>query len=90
MFESAPEIFDRLRLSLESVGYNFPVIGFSRDSDTIISSEGWDYAKIIAKKNGPKLAQFILDLQDNCPQTKIRLVAHSLGARVVLSSLKSL
>jgi len=90
MFENAPEIFDRLRLSLESVGYKFPVIGFSWDSDTQISSDGWDYAKIIAKKNGPKLAQFILDLQDNCPQTKIRLIAHSLGARVVLSSLKSL
>lgn len=89
-FENAPEIFDRLRLSLESVGYNFPVIGFSWDSDTKISSDGWDYAKIIAKKNGPKLAQFILDLQDNCPQTKIRLIAHSLGARVVLSSIKSL
>ena len=90
MFENAPEIFDRLRLSLDSVGYKFPVIGFSWDSDTKISSDGWYYAKIIAKKNGPKLAQFILDLQDNCPQTKIRLIAHSLGARMVLSSLKSL
>ena len=31
-FENAPEIFDRLRLSLESIRYNFPVIGFSWDS----------------------------------------------------------
>jgi|SRR5215212_2158550 len=90
MFESAPEVFDRARLSLESMGYTFPVIGFSWDSDTEISPNGWYYAKIIAKENGPKLAQFILDLKDNCPQTKIRLIAHSLGARVVLSSLDSL
>ncbi len=90
MFENAPEIFDRLKLSLASVSYTFPVIGFSWDSDTEITSAGWDHAKIIAKKNGPKLAQFILDLQDNCPQAKIRLIAHSLGASVVLSSIKSL
>jgi len=90
MFENAPEIFDRLRLSLETVGYKFPVIGFSWDSDTEISADGWDKAIKIAKNNGPKLAQFVLDLQENCPQTKIRFIAHSLGARVVLSSLHAL
>ena len=90
MFENAPEIFDRLRLSLETVDYKFPVIGFSWDSDTEISPEGWDNAIKIARNNGPKLAQFVLDLQENCPQTKIRLIAHSLGARVVLSGLHAL
>jgi hypothetical protein len=90
MFVSAPEVFDRAKLSLQSRGYTFPVIGFSWDSDTEISPDGWDYAKIITKKNGSKLAQFILDLKDNCAQTDIRLVAHSLGARVVLSSLDNL
>jgi hypothetical protein len=90
MFENGPEIFDRARLALNSAGYAFPVIGFSWDSDTEVSPSGWHYANIIAKKNGPKLAQFIFDLQENCPQTKIRLIAHSLGARVVLSSLNSL
>ena len=90
MFENAPEIFERAKLSLENSDYTFPVIGFSWDSDTTISSQGWDYAKIIAKENGPKLAKFILDLKDNCTQTKIRLIAHSLGARVALSSLDSL
>jgi esterase/lipase superfamily enzyme len=63
------------------MAYTFPVIGFSWDSDTEISQDGWNYAKKIAKENGPKLAQFILDLKNNCPQTKIRLIAHSLGAR---------
>jgi len=90
MFENAPEIFDRLRLSLETVGYKFPVIGFSWDSDTEISPDGWYNAIKTAKNNGPKLAQFVLDLQENCPQTKIRLIAHSLGARVVLSGLHAL
>ncbi len=92
MFENAPEIFERAKLSLENSGYTFPVIGFSWDSDTNIDTEGegWNYAKIIAKENGPKLAKFILDLKDKCTQTKIRLIAHSLGARVVLSSLDSL
>ena len=90
MFENAPEIFERAKLSLENSGYTFPVIGFTWDSHTTISSQGWDYAKIIAKENGPKLAEFILDLKEKCTQTKIRLVAHSLGARVVLSSLDSL
>jgi len=90
MFENAPEVFDRLKMSLEDVEYNSPVIGFSWDSDTTISSQGWDYAKIIAKENGPKLAKFILDLKEKCTQTKIRLIAHSLGARVALSSLDSL
>lgn len=90
MFENAPEIFDRLRLSLETVGYTFPVIGFSWDSDTEISPDGWDNAIKIARNNGPKLAQFVLDLQENCPQTEIRLIAHSLGARIVLSSLHAL
>ncbi len=90
MFENAPEVFDRAKLSLENRAYTFPVIGFSWDSDTAISAQGWNHAKIIAKENGPKLAKFILDLKDNCTQTKIRLIAHSLGARVVLSSLDSL
>lgn len=90
MFENVPEIVDRARLSLESLEYMFPVIGFSWDSDTEISSSGWNYAKIIPKENGPKLAQFILDLKESCPQTEIRLIAHSLGAMVILNSLDSL
>jgi hypothetical protein len=65
-------------------------IGFSWDSNTPIPPPGWETAKIIAKKNGPKLAKFIFDLKDKCPDTDVRLIAHSMGARVVLSSLESL
>ena len=90
MFENAIESFDRARLSLESLGYAFPVIGFSWDSDTSLSQSGWQSAKLIAIENGPKLAQFIVDFKERCPQTVVRIIAHSLGARAVLGSLDSL
>lgn len=90
MFENAIEASDRARLTLGSLGYTFPVIGFSWDSDTELSESGWQSAKIIAKENGPKLAQFMVDFKERCPQTTVRAIAHSLGARVVLSSLDSL
>ena len=90
MFENAPEVFDRLKMSLEDVVYDYPVVGFSWDSDTQIDGQGWNIAKLIAKENGPKLAQFVLDFKIQCPDTEVRLVAHSLGARVALSSLDSL
>ena len=89
-FEDAIEIFDRARMSLADLNYEIPLIGFSWDSDTPISPPGWETAKIIAKKNGPKLAEFVYDLKEKCPTTAIRLIAHSMGARVVLSSLDSL
>src|SRR5215211_8410044 len=82
---------------LKDVGYNSSLIGFSWDSDTKIDfdGEGWNIAKIIAKGNGPKLAQFLLDLKNYCIEhsnnnIEIRLVGHSLGSRVILSALNSL
>ena len=56
---------------------------------------GWTTAKEIANENGPKLAQFILDYKDSCKQQQnsdvnISLIGHSLGSRVILSSLASL
>jgi alpha/beta hydrolase family protein DUF900 len=88
--ENALEIFDRTRISLAALNYEIPLIGFTWDSDTPISQPGWETAKMIAKENGPKLAKFIFDLKDKCPETDVRLIAHSMGARVVLSSLDSL
>ena len=95
--ENAEEIFERLNMSLRDVGYNYPLIGFSWDSDTTIDIEGkgWNIAKVIAKENGPKLAQFLLGLKNYCIEhyennIEIRLVGHSLGSRVILSALDSL
>ncbi|MGZ5510295.1 MAG: hypothetical protein ACXWFC_07445 [Nitrososphaeraceae archaeon] len=93
--ENAYEVFERLKMSLENVGYTYPLIGFSWDSDTEILPSGWEYAKLIAKGNGPKLAQFLLDLKNYCIEhhdnnIEIRLVGPSLGSRVILSSFDSL
>ena len=52
--------------------------------------EGWNIAKIIANKNGPLLAKFIIGYKEICPDDEIRLIAHSLGSRVTLSALQSL
>ena len=73
VFENAIEASDRAKLSLESLGYTFPVIGFSWDSDTDLSENGWRNAEIIAKENGPKLAQFTVDLKDVLKQSSALL-----------------
>jgi hypothetical protein len=95
--ENADEIFERLNMSIKNAGYNYPVVGFSWDSDTTldIEGDGWNIAKLIAKENGPKLAQFLLGLKNYCIEhydnnIDIRLVGHSLGSRVILSALDSL
>ena len=94
--EDSSEIFDRARMSLAHNHYTNPLVGFSWDSNTKISIDGsgWNIGKLIAKHNGPKLAQFILDYMNTCKQhnqdTKIRLISHSMGARVILSALESL
>ena len=86
----AKERLDRVKMSLEKNNYTHPLVGFSWDSDT-----EWNAAQFLAKWNGPKLADYTVGLMDNCKQhhgkdIKIRLIGHSLGARVILSSLDSL
>jgi hypothetical protein len=70
--------------------YNIPVIGFSWDSNTVINPSGWTIAKSIAKQNGPKLAKFLTDFKTKCPNHNIRIIAHSLGAKVVENALINL
>lgn len=81
---------------LSRLGYHFPVIGFSYDSNTI-GAHLLKYAKralsagqIIAKKNGRNLAMFIEDFKSVSPKTKIRLMGHSLGSQVILSTVEYL
>jgi hypothetical protein len=86
----AQERFDRVRLSLENNSYYIPLVGFSWPSDT-----PWVAAKLVAEENGPKLANFTSDLVSICKErqnmdVKVRLIGHSLGARVILSSLDNL
>ena len=86
----AKERLDRVKMSLEKNNYTHPLVGFSWDSDI-----EWNAAQFLAKWNGPKLADYIVGLMDNCKQhhdkdIKIRLIGHSMGARIILSSLDSL
>jgi len=81
---------------LRALGYQYPVIGYSYDANT----KGAHLKKTelhairvgqkIAKKNGRNLAKFILDFKKQNPTTKIRLMGHSLGSEVILSSLQNL
>lgn len=54
-----------------------------------MSKQGWRIAKEIANGNG-QLAQVILDYKGICPNDDVRLIAHSLVARVKLAALHSL
>ena len=51
---------------------------------------GWAVAKSIADQNGSKLAKFLSDYKINYPNDNIRIVAHSLGAKIVESALINL
>ncbi len=80
------------RNRLHKLGYSHPVIGFSYDSNTtgahLITHVKHAFAigQIIAKKNGRNLGKFIEDFKITSPKTKIRLIGHSLGSRVILST----
>jgi hypothetical protein len=86
----AEEQTERVFLSLLSSAYNIPVIGFSWDSNTAKNPMGWGIAKLIANQNGQNLANFVLNFKDECPNNDLRIIAHSLGSRVVLSAIQSL
>ncbi|MGN6559500.1 MAG: alpha/beta hydrolase [Candidatus Nitrosocosmicus sp.] len=91
----AMEQTQRVFLSLQKSGYDIPLIGFSWDSNTplslsdlSISKKGWNMAKDIANYNGQILGKFIVDFKKACPNDKVRIIAHSLGARVTLSAIQ--
>lgn len=84
------------RQRLWQLGYAHPVVGFSYDSNI----KGAQYKShernatrigvMIAKKNGKNLAKFIINVKKRSPNTRIRLVGHSLGSQVILSALAAL
>jgi len=83
----ATEQTERVKMSLNNNSYYNPVIGFSWDSNT---PKGASTVETIAKQQGPKLAHFILDFKNKCPESNIRMISNSMGARVTLSTLVSL
>ena len=78
------------------LGYHFPVVGFSYDSNTTgahllkYAKHAFSTGQIIAKKNGRNLAMFVEDFKSISSETKIRLMGHSLGSQVILSAIDHL
>ena len=81
---------------LKALHYNHPVIGYSYDSNTAgvqyksTAISALKTGVVIAKKNGRNLSKFILDMKSKNPSQKIRLMGHSLGAQVILSTVQAL
>ena len=81
---------------LRALGYRYPVIGYSYDANTkgahLKKSElhAIRVGQKIAKKNGRNLSKFIIDFKKQNSTTKIRLMGHSLGSEVILSTLQNL
>ena len=98
--QKAEEQYNRLKDSyleaLEAVDPTIqpmPVVLYSWDSNTAfdIQGNGWRMAKGIADNNGRFLANSILNLSNECnSNVGIHIIAHSLGARVVLNALADL
>ncbi|NQV39301.1 MAG: DUF726 domain-containing protein [Nitrosopumilus sp.] len=81
---------------LRKLGYAHPVIGYSYDSNTTgahlikHAKHALAVGQKIAIKNGKNLGKFIEDFKVTSPKTKIRLMGHSLGSQVILSTLEYL
>lgn len=81
---------------LSRLGYSYPVIGYSYDSNPIgahlkkHAKRALTAGQTIAKKNGRNLSLFIQDFKSKSPHTKIRLMGHSLGSQVILSTIEHL
>ena len=81
---------------LKSLNYRHDVVGYSYDSNIAgvqYKSTALSALKVgvlIAKKNGKNLSKFITDIKSENPSIKIRLMGHSLGAQVILSTIQFL
>jgi len=81
---------------LKYLKYPHDVVGYSYDSNTAgvqYKSTALHALKVgvtIAKKNGKNLSKFIKDIKSKNPSIKIRLMGHSLGAQVILSTIQTL
>jgi len=89
----AREVFEKLAESLEKNGYEQPVVGYQwdadRDSEFGEQLSWWD-TEDIADRNGSRLASFVDEYLSATDDTTVRLAAHSLGTRVLLSALSEL
>jgi hypothetical protein len=86
----ASEQLDRVKMSLEKSNYSTTLIGFNWGSNI-----DWVPAKELTKDQGEKLSKFVSDYKDTCKnkqdiKSDVRLLGHSMGARVILNALDEL
>jgi pimeloyl-ACP methyl ester carboxylesterase len=85
--------FGLARESLSHNGYEGAVVGFSWDGATNwdpFGATGYRIAKHNAVANGPKLARFLIDLQERNPGASIRVIGYSMGARLAAEAVLAL
>ncbi len=93
---SAVTKFEIAKKRLVELRYKYPVIGFSYDANTKgahikkCERKALNTGKLIARKNGKNLSQFIIDFKRANPSAKIRLMGHSLGSNVIQSTVSFL
>ncbi len=87
--KKANEKFATAVQELSQQTYSGRYVGYSWDAD-IGKSWEWDGPREVANRNGTHLAQFLVDLRNACMNSRLHLLGHSLGARVVLSALNVL
>ena len=68
--------------ALAANGYGGTVVGFSWNGDV-----DFEAAEQSANLNGKILANVLLEIKEICPDTKLHLIGHSLGARVIMVAL---
>lgn len=91
--QGALEKFKIAKKRLRQLGYKYPIVGFSYDSNVkgvqykSHEREATKIGQLIAKKNGMNLARFIIDIKKKYPHIKIQLMGHSLGSEIILSAL---
>ncbi|WP_158057723.1 twin-arginine translocation signal domain-containing protein [Halorussus halophilus] len=89
--QDARDKIQQAETELTGSGYDGTVVGYTWDNDVGGGADyGWGEAQTAAQNNGLKLAQFAVDLKYYCPNVSLRFASHSLGAQVLLSSLRSL
>jgi len=84
--ETARSNFRNGESVLADNGYDGAVAGYTYDADTSLTE--WWSAYEIAQRNGPKLAAFVSDSVES--GTTVRLVGHSLGAKVIMAGVEAL
>ena len=94
--QGAVNKFEIASRRLKKIGYKYPVIGFSYDSNAKgahlkkTELKALRVGQKIAQKNGRNLSKFIVDFKKINPNCRIKLIGHSLGSQVILSTVENL